>query len=327
MKNETLLKDLRFSFDWPLVFHHDALSGLVKVNGKDFEGTVTGINPETGLFIYTCRLSVCQPNRSVFEWASTNDNKIYSVLYFFEPNATKVTVYVPGDGGTCDDVKPFLLVGEAGKAVNLAFSHAGIFDGIAVSFTHSWLLHQFSSSKERPVDKAHFFRLLQSPHQRVLTNGEAMLCKTLFHEMQGQALAMEIKANVYGLLTFLYRHLRIKAYKDGKDQHEAVLLKMEQRIMSSLYGSLPPLQDVAKEFYTSFSSLNRHFKRQYGSTIYGYYLQQKMALAKKLVQEEERPVQTVALELGYESVTHFIAMFKKFHGVSPGKLKKENGNG
>ncbi|KFA94269.1 AraC family transcriptional regulator [Archangium violaceum] len=63
-------------------------------------------------------------------------------------------------------------------------------------------------------------------------------------------------------------------------------------------------------------SLTRHFKQETGMTFVHWRQQAKLARALELLSEGE-PVGNVAFTLGYESVSAFIAMFKRFLGTTP----------
>ena len=97
--------------------------------------------------------------------------------------------------------------------------------------------------------------------------------------------------------------------------------QVEQRLVQSLEDMLPSQKQLAKEFALSESTLKRHFKAIYGTTIYDYYLEKKMALARWLLQERKISVSETAYRLGYEKVSAFINTFKKYQKVLPGSLK------
>jgi AraC-like DNA-binding protein len=99
------------------------------------------------------------------------------------------------------------------------------------------------------------------------------------------------------------------------------LRQVEQRLVQSLEDMLPSQKQLAKEFALSESTLKRHFKAIYGKTMYEYYLEKKMELAKWLLQEKKSSVTETAYMLGYEKVSAFITIFKKYHHVLPGSLK------
>lgn len=97
--------------------------------------------------------------------------------------------------------------------------------------------------------------------------------------------------------------------------------QVEQRLLQSLEDMLPSQKQLAKEFALSESTLKRHFKAVYGRTMYDYYLEKKMALAKWFLQERKISVSETAYRLGYEKVSAFISIFKKYQKVLPGSLK------
>ena len=106
-----------------------------------------------------------------------------------------------------------------------------------------------------------------------------------------------------------------------KTWHMQTIRQVEQRLIHSLEDMLPPQRQLAREFALSESTLKRHFKAVYGKTMYEYYLEKKMELAKRLLQEKKISVTETAYMLGYEKVSAFISMFKKVHKVLPGSLK------
>lgn len=97
--------------------------------------------------------------------------------------------------------------------------------------------------------------------------------------------------------------------------------QVEQRLVRSLENMLPSQKQLAKEFALSESTLKRHFRAIYGKTMYEYYLEKKMDLAKWLLKEKKISVSETAYMLGYEKVSSFITMFKKYHKVLPGSLR------
>lgn len=106
-----------------------------------------------------------------------------------------------------------------------------------------------------------------------------------------------------------------------KTWHMQTIRRVEQRLVHSLEDMLPPQKQLAREFALSESTLKRHFKAVYGKTMYEYYLEKKMELAKWLLQEKKISVTETAYMLGYEKVSAFISMFKKVHKALPGSFK------
>lgn len=106
-----------------------------------------------------------------------------------------------------------------------------------------------------------------------------------------------------------------------KNWHIQTIHRVEQRLIQCLEDMLPSQKELAREFALSESTLKRHFKAVYGKTMYEYYLEKKMDLAKWLLAEKKISVSETAYMLGYEKVSAFIIIFKKHHKILPGSLK------
>lgn len=107
-----------------------------------------------------------------------------------------------------------------------------------------------------------------------------------------------------------------------KDIYHGKMQEAEQILMQHLKDKLPNLAQIARQLAISESTLKRHFKVVYGKSIYGYYLARKMELARQLMEEHPSSVNEMADMLGYEKVSYFIEIFKKYHGFCPGELRK-----
>lgn len=106
------------------------------------------------------------------------------------------------------------------------------------------------------------------------------------------------------------------------DVYEERIRLVESRLIQCLDTSLPSTKKLAREFALSESTLKRSFKRKYGMSVSNYYLDKKMIYARQLIHEKNKTVTETAYILGYEKVSHFIAMFKKHIGCLPGSLRR-----
>lgn len=97
----------------------------------------------------------------------------------------------------------------------------------------------------------------------------------------------------------------------------------ETILLSYIQKSPPRMGIIAKMVALSESTLKRYFKLIYGKSIYEYYLNKKMDMARTLLMQNPFTVNETAERMGYEKVSHFIEIFKKHHGCSPGTIKKK----
>lgn len=177
--------------------------------------------------------------------------------------------------------------------------------------------------KDNSKASGYILEVVESALERAMSKGETVLIQTLFETFKGKAYALEVKAHVYHLVSFLYRQVSIMAYRNASSTYGLMMMKVEKRITASLYTSMPPMEELARECFISVSTLKRQFKEVFGLSIYDYYLTKKMELARQLLQQGKLTANAVAFQLSYESISHFTSIFKKFSGYSPGKARKD----
>jgi len=107
----------------------------------------------------------------------------------------------------------------------------------------------------------------------------------------------------------------------------APVAKAKQFIAQNQGGALC-LATVAKAVNTSTFYFCKLFKRTTGLTFTEYLNRVRLEKAKTLLLDPNRRISEVAYEVGFQSLTHFNRVFRKFEGRSPtdyrGKAPKKN---
>lgn len=137
-----------------------------------------------------------------------------------------------------------------------------------------------------------------------------------------QGSGLRLRVNVLSLIEKFFSSADFGAANADTKKHSYVkeMHELGGKLSMFLKTNLPDLIIFAREYNMSLSSLKRHFKNVHGKPIYEYYLEQKMKLAKNIIQTSSRSVSQVAYELGYEDPKGLIKSFKKVYGMPPGKL-------
>jgi AraC-like DNA-binding protein/mannose-6-phosphate isomerase-like protein (cupin superfamily) len=112
-------------------------------------------------------------------------------------------------------------------------------------------------------------------------------------------------------------------------RHDAIGLPMPKdsralRVANALAINLSDNKSISEWAHWTGSSaktLSRHFIDETGMT-FGQWRQQARVLRALELLTSELPVTTIALELGYETTSAFVAMFKRWRGVAPGRFRK-----
>ncbi len=71
-----------------------------------------------------------------------------------------------------------------------------------------------------------------------------------------------------------------------------------------------------------YSVLSKHFSKNSGETIEKYFIKLRIEKVKELVDYGQLTLSQIAFELGYKSVQHLSAQFRKLQGISVSEYKK-----
>jgi AraC family transcriptional regulator len=82
---------------------------------------------------------------------------------------------------------------------------------------------------------------------------------------------------------------------------------------------------LAKKTHKDYSYLSGLFSQVEGVTIEKYIINQKIEKVKELLIYDELSLSEIAFQLGYSSVAHLSAQFKKIIGLTPSAFKKIGG--
>jgi len=81
------------------------------------------------------------------------------------------------------------------------------------------------------------------------------------------------------------------------------------------------LLGLAHAVGTNDSTLKKHFKIVFGTTVFAYLNAYRMERAKEMLLRADHKIASIAHQFGYKHATHFSAAFKKYFGYPPTKVK------
>ena len=79
---------------------------------------------------------------------------------------------------------------------------------------------------------------------------------------------------------------------------------------------------MAREFYLSRTYLSARFKKETGTTLTDFILNEKTEEAKRLLRYSDRSASAIAAYLGFSSHSHFSRVFRKYAGLTPGEYRE-----
>lgn len=95
-----------------------------------------------------------------------------------------------------------------------------------------------------------------------------------------------------------------------------------REILLEHIGNPITIKELSRKVAINECYLKKGFKEIFGTTIFDFYQQQRMKHAKYLLYEKSLSVTDVSDLLGYSSISHFSAAFKKHTGLKPCELLK-----
>ncbi|MES1222922.1 MAG: AraC family transcriptional regulator [Bacteroidota bacterium] len=141
--------------------------------------------------------------------------------------------------------------------------------------------------------------------------GEVLLEKPLSSQ-QSEAISIRLKQLGFELLDDNLKKL-IDKVKSIVIQH--IHYKEDEKFIFS--------EVLAKELNKDYSVISKLFSETEGITIEQYVILQKIEKVKELLAYNEMNLNEISFKLGYSSVAHLSAQFKKVTGLTPTQFKAQ----
>lgn len=181
----------------------------------------------------------------------------------------------------------------------------------AIKTTHSYKIISFTLNKapyfpQLIIDNTHLADLLRKFHSSIGRESNTTKQAILFEEILAilSSIAEESKVGLCRDTCF-NRINQAKQFIEKYCRQEISLKEMADKACLS-------------EFHFS-----RFFHKQYGLSPYAYYLVCKMKKAQHIL-VKQKSVTAAAYETGFFDQSHFVRLFKKHIGITPGKYLKDN---
>jgi two-component system response regulator YesN len=140
--------------------------------------------------------------------------------------------------------------------------------------------------------------------------------KDLMNE-SGHTLDSIIKKHMVLGKSYIEYMLHLKKKKSRVDLEE-----IKEYIDRNFTDSHLSLEILANKFFVSKEYLSKAFKSMYQCNITEYIVGRRMEQARKLLEDNELQIKSIAAKVGYEDVTYFYRVFKKYFKISPGEMRQ-----
>jgi AraC family transcriptional regulator len=94
-------------------------------------------------------------------------------------------------------------------------------------------------------------------------------------------------------------------------------VRRAQQIMMEALDESVPLATLAEDAKLSPWYFCRAFKQSTGVSPYRWMRERRLDRARQLLADDDRTLTSIAIDLGFASLSHFSATFKQAMGISP----------
>lgn len=173
---------------------------------------------------------------------------------------------------------------------------------------------------EENRDKKYYTDGLITPSMSVVLN------QILSFNLNTSVKSLYFKGKAYELLSLFFNKedANLEQCPFLNDDSNVAKLKKAKDIIITNMATPPTLKELSETIGLSLKKLKEGFKQVYGNTVYGYLLDYKMNVARKLLDSGTFNVNEVGHRVGYSTSSHFIAAFKKKYGTTPKKYLQSN---
>jgi AraC family transcriptional regulator, L-rhamnose operon transcriptional activator RhaR len=151
--------------------------------------------------------------------------------------------------------------------------------------------------------------------------------KKMYYEYQEKEVGYIelLKSYVTELLIIIFRAFRKSGHisDDTQNSNSKIIEKIIKHLKTNYNYSLN-LQDLSMVVFLSPNYISKLFKDFTGHTIRDFIQKTRIEEACRLLKQTDRKILDISHEVGYKDLTHFLEVFKKMTGKSPGVYRKDH---
>lgn len=117
------------------------------------------------------------------------------------------------------------------------------------------------------------------------------------------------------------------ARENGPASLDEVLFGAARKQLLQELESTPSLAELAKAVGTNGKRLTEAFRRCTGTTVFDFLREERLKEGRRLLAETPLEIQSIALQLGYNSPANFATAFRKRFGLTPSDYRRQGAVG
>lgn len=297
-----------------------AIQGQVRTQCFDNElakGVLTRVQLAEGLWIRKWCLTA--EKKIEVRRACSDGEKKFGLLYFSQPDIFNVRA---GSKklklGSANNIVGY----NSDTTVDFTVLPRYPFYILDIVFTHEWISGQFADRED--LLSLYSRQLFGSTASKGLLQGCTPEDYRLLFDLENtdvsEADTLNIRSMIYALLQLFFQRLGVPAVLSPCSIQYAKVARVARMCATGLSGQFN-LARMAGEVNMSVSSLLRQFRIVFDKSIHEFRLQKKMEVARELLIASRCSMKELAGMFGYKNQSHFIEVFSRYHGCTPGSLR------
>jgi AraC-like DNA-binding protein len=188
---------------------------------------------------------------------------------------------------------------------------------LSISFTKDWLLQNLLKDNIANKD---LLKKIDSPETVALIEYMNDSEKKQVQELVGNSFkkpmgSFYLKSTILKIISDFFTKIEEReSLSINHHKQDALLNEAEKLLCTYITGTMPCLKELSCKYCLSESTIKRYFKKKHGTTMYNYFINNKMEHAHQLINEKDINAAQAARLLGYTNVNHFVMMFNKYIG-------------
>lgn len=185
-------------------------------------------------------------------------------------------------------------------------------------FVDSPLFHFFESDAETSIwsDDIEKYLPIYTP---LLTNFYEPKNKqrSVILKQQAKALSVSLIDLYIDMYTSIGVHSKLFLLSE---KNRKIVFQAEKKMLQNLDAPFPGIESLSKLLGTSATNLKSNFKQVFGKTMFQFFQEKQMYLAKNFLQQKPLKISDLASSMGYSNPGKFSLAFKKHHGFLPSEI-------
>ncbi len=163
----------------------------------------------------------------------------------------------------------------------------------------------------------------ESTMNKVPLHIDTLIHSCFLDHLTGSIARLHAQAKVLEYICGLHKYFASSIENEASKPDIKKLIHQIHHDLMMQEGKLPVITDLARQYGLSPRMLNKEFMSRYGKSLYSYISEVRLNEAHTVLKKTDIPMKTIAKNLGYSHVNHFITAFGKQFGYTPGSLRKK----